>query len=40
MLHEIWMAQGRADAESAFDRFVATFRAKYPKATECLAKDR
>ena len=40
MLHEIWMAQGRADAEIAFDRFVATFRAKYPKATECLAKDR
>ena len=40
MLHEIWMAENRADAEAAFDRFVATYKAKYPKATECLAKDR
>ena len=40
MLHEIWMAESRADAEAAFDRFIETFRAKYPKATECLAKDR
>jgi transposase-like protein len=40
MLHEIWMAETRADAELAFDRFVATLQAKYPKATECLSKDR
>lgn len=40
MLHEIWMAEMRADAEVAFDRFVATLQAKYPKATECLSKDR
>ena len=40
MLHEVWMAECRADAEIALDRFVATFRAKYPKATECLTKDR
>lgn len=40
MLHEIWMAERRADAEAAFERFVATYKAKYPKATECLAKDR
>ena len=40
MLHEIWMAETRADAEVAFDRFVATLQAKYPKATECLSKDR
>lgn len=39
-LHEIWMAETRADAQTAFDRFIATFQAKYPKATECLAKDR
>ena len=30
----------RAEAEKAFDLFVATYEAKYPKATECLAKDR
>ena len=40
MLHEIWMAEGRADAAVAFDRFIETFQAKYPKASECLAKDR
>ena len=40
MLHEIWMAQSKADAEKAFDLFIKTFQAKYPKATECLAKDR
>ena len=40
MLHEIWMAATKAEADKAFDRFVATFEAKYPKASECLAKDR
>jgi putative transposase len=40
MLHEIWMAQTKNAAESAFDLFVTMFQAKYPKATECLAKDR
>ena len=39
-LHEIWMAETRADAQRAFDQFIATFDAKYPKAVECLAKDR
>jgi transposase-like protein len=39
-LHQIWMAETRADAEQAFDLFVTTYQAKYPKATECLAKDR
>jgi transposase-like protein len=40
MLHEIWQAQTRATAEKAFDLFVTTFEAKYPKAVECLTKDR
>ena len=40
MLHEIWRAQTKSDAESAFDLFVTTFAAKYPKAVECLTKDR
>jgi transposase-like protein len=39
-LHEIWMADTRANAESAFDLFLATYEAKYPKAANCLAKDR
>ena len=40
MLHDIWMAETKAEAERAFDLFVATYQAKYPKAAECLLKDR
>lgn len=40
MLHDIWMAETRVAADNAFDLFVETFRAKYPKAVDCLKKDR
>lgn len=40
MLHDIWQAETKVQAEKAFELFVATYEAKYPKATECLAKDR
>jgi len=40
MLHDIWMAETRAAARQAFDLFVETFNAKYPKAVECLTTDR
>jgi len=39
-LHDIYRAATRAEAEKAFDLFVKTYQAKYPKATECLVKDR
>ena len=39
-LHGIYEAETKAEAEKAFDLFVATYEAKYPKATECLAKGR
>jgi len=39
-LHEIWMAETKAQALVAFGQFVTTFEAKYPKAVECLVKDR
>ena len=39
-LNEIWMAEGREAAEQALDRFLRSYEAKYPKAAECLAKDR
>jgi transposase-like protein len=32
--------QPKAKAEKAFDLFVKTYPAKYPKATECLEKDK
>lgn len=40
MLHEIYLAESRENAAKAFDLFVKTYEAKYPKATECLSKDR
>ncbi len=39
-LQQIWMAPGREEAYKAFDGFVAIYDAKYPKATNCLEKDR
>ncbi|MBU1949794.1 MAG: IS256 family transposase, partial [Candidatus Eisenbacteria bacterium] len=39
-LHEIWMAESRKEAEKAMDAFAETYGAKYPKAVECLTKDR
>ena len=40
MLQDIWMAATRDEAYKAFDKFVETFELKYPKATECLQKDK
>ena len=40
MLHDIWMAETKSEAERAFDLFVETYQAKYPKAAACLSKDR
>jgi putative transposase len=40
LLHEIYLAPSRAQADKAFDLFLGTYEVKYPKATECLAKDR
>ena len=39
-LHEIWMAETRADAHKAFDRILVRFESKYPGAMERLRKDR
>lgn len=39
-LHEIWMAASKQEAAKAFSRFMENYRAKYPKAVECLAKDK
>lgn len=40
LLQEIWMAPTRAAANKAFDHFLSVYAAKYPKAVECLKKDR
>lgn len=39
-LHEVWMAATRNEALRAFDLFIETYEAKFPKAAHCLAKDR
>ncbi len=39
-LWEIYRADTKTDANQAFNRFIKTYQAKYPEATDCLAKDR
>jgi len=39
-LHQIWMAPDKAEAQRHFDDFISIYEAKYPRATECLQKDR
>ena len=39
-LHHIWMADSKDEADKNFDAFIETYSAKYPKATDCLKKDR
>jgi putative transposase len=39
-LNDIWQAETREAANQAFDLFLETYQAKYPKATDCLSKDR
>lgn len=39
-LREIWRSPDRAAAEAAIDIFAEKYGAKYPKAVECLTKDR
>ena len=39
-LQEIWMAETKAAAETAFDAFIESYELKYEKAADCLRKDR
>src|SRR5258708_704081 len=38
-LQEIWMAETKKDAVTAFEAFVETYEVKYDKAANCLTKD-
>lgn len=40
MLHEIWMSATREHATKAFERFIEVYGTKWPRAAECLEKDR
>jgi transposase-like protein len=39
-LHQIWMASSKEEAQKSFDAFISLYETKYPKATQCLKKDR
>jgi transposase-like protein len=40
MIHDIYGAETKEEALGAYDHFVESFRAKYPKAVDCLKKDK
>lgn len=40
LLHEMYMAPKRETGIKAYDRFQRLYEAKYPKACECLKKDK
>ena len=39
-LKQIWLAETREAANTAFDDFIEVYQDKYPKAVQCLIKDR
>lgn len=40
MIRNMWIAPTKADALKAFDLFIKTFGEKYPRAVECLEKNK
>lgn len=39
-LKDIWMAETKAEADTAFDFFIEVYGVKYERAVKCLVKDR
>ena len=37
-LHQVWMAETKAEAEKAFDHFIESYEAKYPKPQSASPK--
>lgn len=40
LIHEMYMAPTKEDALKAYDSFLETYEAKYPRACTCLSKDK
>lgn len=40
LVHEMYMSETREKAQEAYEQFVKLYKAKYPKACECLIKDK
>jgi transposase-like protein len=39
-IHQMYLSPTRQAAQKAFEAFISLYEAKYPKACECLSKDR
>jgi putative transposase len=40
LIHEMYQSPTRKAALAAYDQFIASYQAKYPRATDCLEKDK
>ena len=40
LIHEMYLSPTRQAALAAYDQFIASYQAKFPKATQCLEKDK
>lgn len=40
MIHDMYMADSKETAISAYEHFIETFKDKYPRAVDCLRKDK
>ena len=40
MIHDMYMAETKKSALKAFDHFVESYESKYPRAVDCLTKDK
>jgi transposase-like protein len=40
LLHDMYLAPARQDALAAYERFLTNYELKYPKACDCLEKDK
>jgi putative transposase len=40
LIHEMYLAPTRKAALAAYDQLISSYQAKFPKACECLEKDK
>ena len=40
LLHDLYLAPARQEALAAYNRFLTNYQLKYPKACDCLEKDK
>ena len=40
LIHEMYLSPTRKAALAAFDQFITSYQAKYPKANDCLERDK